>query len=133
MRIVSLGEDRLREIHKFDAPSKVACIAISPDGRRALCGGDDGSVTGWDLDSLKPIRSTPGRQDSVRCVTFLPDGRHAVWGTQRGRLVVWDFAEWRELTHFDQGAGHLGIAALPGSFRVLTADADGVVRLWQLP
>jgi serine/threonine protein kinase len=46
-----------RELHRFEVFSDVVTsLAISPDGRRALCGGGDGSITLLDLPAAESVR-----------------------------------------------------------------------------
>ena len=122
-----------KQLHQFDGPAAVLCVAFSPDGHNALSGGSDGALTFWDLDRLRELERFEGPQDRVRCVAFFPDGRHALSGTEAGKIIVWDLENRREVNRFKGKAGHLGIAVLPDGRHALTADDDGFVRRWKLP
>jgi WD40 repeat protein len=53
----------------------VLCIALSPDGRRALSGGKDGMVRLWDVETGKEVRSFGLGSGPVATVCFSGDGR----------------------------------------------------------
>ena len=53
----------------------VWCVAVSPDGQRALTAGHDRLVRLWDLQSCTQLKEFPGHTDHVKGVAFLPDGR----------------------------------------------------------
>ena len=63
---------------------------------------------------------------------MLPGGRRIVSGSYGGRLIVWDFETGRELYRLIGPAGILGLDPLPDGRRVLTAEANGIVRLRDL-
>jgi len=56
----------------------VACVAVSPDGTRAVTGGADRGLWVWDLVSRRELRCIPGHRDRVCCVAFSPDGRRVL-------------------------------------------------------
>jgi WD40 repeat protein len=64
-------------------------------------------------------------------VAILPDGNVLAAGYAIGYLILWDANSGRVLR---QSKGpfikHGGLAVLPGGERVLTSDADGIVRMW---
>ena len=43
----------------------VTSVAISPDGRRGLSGGEDGELTLWDLTTGKPCARRSGKRESL--------------------------------------------------------------------
>ena len=59
-------------------PRNVHGLAISPDGRRALSGGNAGLVELWDLETGKQVIAFKGHVGRVFDVAFLPDGRTAL-------------------------------------------------------
>lgn len=132
VRIWNLGTPHGAAIGRLDCPSAVWCLAVSKDGRQVLAGCTDGTLTLWEPGSRKQTRFKGPQGDWVRCVTFLADDKRALSGTQNGRLILWDVEGAQELQRFEGEAAHLGIAALPDGRHALTADKDGIVRLWNL-
>jgi hypothetical protein len=121
------------EMHRLREPrSTLWSVAISPDGRRALAGGDDGVLFVWDLNDWQAVRRLDGASDAIRCAAFMPDGRRVVTGHASGKLVVWDLESGRGVLRLLGPAGRLDIAVLKSGRSVLTADSDGLVRLWSL-
>ena len=53
---------------------RVRAVAVSADGRRAVSGGDDGTVRVWDLDTGAPLHTLTGHQGGVRAVAISADG-----------------------------------------------------------
>ena len=91
-------------------------VAFSPDGRRALSGGDDKVVRLWDLESGDLIREFRGHTEWVFSVAFSPDGRLAYStsggffgaGWQDGTdsaIRVWDVETGQEVRKLE---GHKG-------------------------
>jgi len=68
----------------------VSAAAISPDGRCALLGRRDGSLTLLDLDGGKEIRGLVGHKDQVHSVVFSPDGSLALSLAIDGTICAWD-------------------------------------------
>ncbi len=74
----------------------VSSVAISPDGKQALAGYEDGTVTLWDLASGKELKKLSGHKDAVRSVAFSPDGKFAI-AAGDGGLLLYDLARKREM------------------------------------
>lgn len=86
-------------------------IAITPDDRVAIAGGDDGALCGWDLESGKPVcvlgyRPLPQpyrHQESIQTIALHPspsvsllasgsgNGLFGFVGSGRGELKLWDY------------------------------------------
>ncbi len=112
------------------AGASIWSVAFSSDGRRAVTGSHDGTLIVWNLDSGQVVRQLDAQAGWIRCAAFLPGGRRVVCGTQNGTLAVWDLETGERLRAFRNGICHSGIALLPGG-EIATADADGLVRIWQ--
>src|SRR5262249_37798453 len=120
----------------------IRSVAISPDGRRALSGGEDTIVRLWDLASGEVIREFRGHTEWVFSVVFSPDGKLA-YSTSGGRISrgwqdgrdaairVWDVETGREAFRME---GHRGVvrsvAVSPDGRRVVSGGRDGSVILW---
>jgi WD40 repeat protein len=121
-----------------DAPDRAGALAVSPDGRTVLSGGEDGSLTLWKTATGQQIRNfvAHGPGTTVRAVGFARAGGllvssgdgAGITGTSRSRAVVlWDpetgvaFRTIRNATHFalaDDGRT-LAVAGDATSIRVI--------------
>lgn len=114
------------------------CVALTPDGGRALVGGDDGSVREWELASGRCLRVLEDRGGPVLAVAVSPDGRRMLsggaaplFGAGPGSAVLWNLADGTVLERLE---GHTqavsAVAFGVDEAQVVTASHDGTVRLW---
>jgi WD40 repeat protein len=68
---------------------RIPAMAISPDGKRLVTGGDDRTVKYWDVATGKMLQSFAGHTDAVTCVAFSHDGRRVVSGSYDRTVRVW--------------------------------------------
>jgi WD40 repeat protein/serine/threonine protein kinase len=126
---LKVGVERLR----FGAPGHgMDRVAVSPDGKRALTGGMDGTVRLWDLATGTELRVFKGHgKGTVHCVAFSPDGKRAASASDDRTARVWDL-EGDEPPHVLKGHGARvwGVAFSPDGQRVLTGSGDKTARLW---
>jgi WD40 repeat protein len=66
----------LVEVRRFEGHTDpVLCVALSPDGHRALSGGKDGAVRLWDVETGNELRSFSLGSGPVATLCFSGDGR----------------------------------------------------------
>jgi WD40 repeat protein/mono/diheme cytochrome c family protein len=110
----------------------VLCVALAPDGRRALSGGDDGTVRLWDVASGKELRRLEGHPEAVDAVAFSANGWRAASGGRDRSVRVWNLEDGRELARCE---GHTGrvrcVAFAPDGRTLLSAGEDATLRLWE--
>jgi WD40 repeat protein len=110
----------------------VRAVAVAPDGRRVVSGGDD-TVRIWDLSNGRQERPLGDAAANVWSVAFTPDGRRIITGGADGLVRVWDLARGRlECTLEGDGAWVHSVAVAPDGRRVVSAGADDKVRVWDL-
>ncbi|HSI32033.1 MAG TPA: hypothetical protein VK986_00455, partial [Tepidisphaeraceae bacterium] len=68
----------------------IPALALSPDGKLLLTGGDDQLAVLWDLAAGKPVRTLPKHDSGVTAVAFVPGMKHVLTGTWDGTLAAYD-------------------------------------------
>ena len=76
----------------------VTALAFSPDGRRLIAGGHEGTLTLFEVATGKRVHSNPGHRGSVASTAFSPDGARLVstgddkvtkiWKADTGELLA---------------------------------------------
>ena len=110
-------------------------FSISADGRRAVSGGDDGTVRVWDLESGTAVHTLPGHDGAVVAVAVSADGRRAVTGDTYRTVRVWDLESGtavHTLPGHDRGGGWAVAVSADGRRAVSRGFEDRTVRMWDV-
>jgi WD40 repeat protein len=120
----------------------VTCLALTPDGRRALFGQYDGTVRLYDVENWREQRRL--RTDwALWSVAFSPDGQSVLTAAgfdagrptegfgNRGPIRLWNLATGKEERRFrghEQGAWRAVFT--PDGKHVLSGGGDHAFRIW---
>jgi RNA polymerase sigma factor (sigma-70 family) len=113
----------------------VQAAALTPDGRTAVTGGQEGALIVWDVATGRPRRRLEGHTSSVHSLWLAPDRRTLFSGGWDQTLRVWDFATGQERRQLKASLPRTGIGKVFGSpdgKAFLAADSNTIIRLIDL-
>ena len=100
-------------------------VALSPDGKRLLSGGDDRTMRLWDLETSAEISASASHPKPIWSVALSPDGKTAVSGCADGNVRVWDLGPGRAMRTFKAHKGLVWtVAFTPDGSRVVTGGGN---------
>jgi WD40 repeat protein len=80
-----------RRWRTFKVDDRVNAVALTPDGRTLLAGGDDWTVHVWDVESRQKRCDFNWRLGPVTSLVLAPDGMTAaVTGRKGAQVLIWD-------------------------------------------
>jgi len=116
-----------------EAPGEFYCVAFTPDGARALAGGEGGSVCVWEVVSGKIVKRFKGHTGTVYGSAVSPDGRQALSGGRDMTARLWDIETGEELFRLPSHRSWVrSVAISPDGRYGLTGSFDRYMRLWDL-
>jgi WD40 repeat protein/tRNA A-37 threonylcarbamoyl transferase component Bud32 len=118
--------------------------AFSPDSKRVVTAGEDGSVRLWDAGTAESHGQPMQVGEPVIAVAISPDGRTLLTGGFHGNVSFWDMASGRRLHSFQHGNRVRAVAFSPDGRLAATGTGndsrdpkaptprvpEGEVRLW---
>lgn len=106
-------------------------ISLSPDGQQLVTGGDDGTVSLWDI-SGKLAREFDAGQGIIGAISFSPDGQQLATGGEYDTIKLWSISGKRLKEFNAQQGGVWGIAFSPDNKKVASVGLDKTLRLWDI-
>jgi WD40 repeat protein len=89
MRLWDLESGKMLREYRSNQLAWVYAVAFSPDGKQALCTGNEFWVWLWDLESGKVLGQHTKHVLKVETVAFSPDGKQTV-SASADRVAIWD-------------------------------------------
>ncbi|TEB18327.1 hypothetical protein FA13DRAFT_1803821 [Coprinellus micaceus] len=116
-------------------PSRVECLAISPNGNTAAAGSEDGIIQLWDVQSGQPVgKPMGGHMNMVTSVCFSPDGSKIASGSEDMSVRLWDMESGQAVG--EPMEGHTdrvtSVCFSPDGSKIASGSYDHSVRLWDM-
>jgi WD40 repeat protein/serine/threonine protein kinase len=110
-------------------------LALSPDGRRLVAGGEKNTVKIWDVETEQEPLSLEGHSGDVGATAFSPDpeGRWVASAGEDSTVKIWDSRSGQLKHNF---RGHTGIvtslAFSPNGRWLYSGSRDKTVKVWDV-
>jgi len=130
-RLNHISDQATMTLHGHDS---VYAAVVAHDGKRVIAGGDEGTISVWDLATGQQLKVLRGHEDAVCSIALSPDGQHIVSGSWDKTIRVWDVESGKELKtihHKDISWGcFLSVAYSPDGKLIASAVGRKSIKLW---
>lgn len=109
------------------------CVAVSPDGQTVLLAGSGERVGVWSLARAVQDRQLQLQPGMLGALAVTRDGRWALGLGSEGSLTVWELASGGRVATWRAHAAYGTCLAAAAADRVVSAGADGAVRVFEVP
>lgn len=111
--------------------STVISIAISPDGKYLISGGDDFNIKLWNIETGECLKTFNGHSDRITSLNFINDGKYFISGSNDFSIKLWDISSDSFLREFKGHHGYINSLCSSKSF-FISGSADKTIKLWSL-
>ena len=117
---------------KKDHTDEVDGVAFSPDSRFLAAGDDNGTLRVCQVPGGERVWRNPTKNNRIYAAVYTPDGRR-ILTAGKGKISIFEAATGRLILSWHAHAEDSSIYSLdvsPNGRNVLSASADGTVRVW---
>jgi WD40 repeat protein len=109
----------------------VACVALSPDGTRAITAAADHTARLWDVGSGSELFVFGGYVEQVRSAAFSPTGKLALVADLAGTQKLWDLETGDQVRQLGVHRGLQTVGFLKDGLSTFSASCDRIA-LWDV-
>ncbi|MEM9816592.1 MAG: NB-ARC domain-containing protein [Cyanobacteria bacterium P01_D01_bin.6] len=116
--------------HIFQQTGRAYKIAFSPDGRLLACGGDDGIISIWNIETGELLHQLTENMGSVWSVDFSPDGRNIASGSDDNIIRLWNIANGEILHRWQDTDSIRAVIFHPHTPFLISGGYDRQIKIW---
>jgi WD40 repeat protein/beta-lactamase regulating signal transducer with metallopeptidase domain len=109
----------------------LTALAFEPEANRLASAGSDGALRIWDAEEEGRLLLTRRRR-AAHSLVWSSDGKRLISGHAGGAVVLWETSTWLEVGRLSGHRARVGLAAFAAGDTAISADADGVLKRWDL-
>jgi len=104
---------------------------LTPDGKRIISGGSDGTIKFWDPETGADLMTLRGHEGAVYSLAFSLDGKKIASGSWDNTIKVWDVERSSEVMTLRGHKGRLYCVAFsPDGKRIVSGADDNMIKIW---
>ena len=112
---------------------EIKAIAISLDGNYLACGGDDGYIEIWDLNSYKLVHRMQSNSDDTLAIAFNSDASKVASGGEEKVIDIWDAKAGNQIARLQ---GHqdevTNISFIDFDRKIVSTAKDKNTKIWDV-
>ncbi|WP_372370001.1 protein kinase [Candidatus Uabimicrobium sp. HlEnr_7] len=110
----------------------VQCVAISPDDRFAIAGGDTSQIFVWDIATGKNKKIFDTDSERITDLRISHDGHFAISIGDGNIVDVWDLIANQRVCQLEGHVSHITCLELTKTGYIATGSVDKTIRIWDL-
>ncbi|HEY2841514.1 MAG TPA: c-type cytochrome domain-containing protein [Pirellulales bacterium] len=127
---------RPRDVRVFSvdgiATESVPAVVLSPDGKLAATGGNDGAIKLWDAATGAAVRTLSGHTGAVSALRFSADGARLFSASADKTVRGWQTADGAATGGVNAPAPLSAVTLVGDGSLIAAGGADNIVRLWPI-
>jgi len=112
---------------------EIKAIDITRDGNYLACGGDDGYVEVWDLNSYKLLHRFKSNSDDTLAVAFSSDGTKLASGGEEKVIDIWSLKSKEQIARLEGHQNDItNIGFIDYNRKIVSTSEDKQVKIWDV-
>ncbi len=112
---------------------EIKTIDITKDGNYLACGGDDGYIEIWDLNSYQLVNRMQSNSDSTLAIAFSSDSKKIASGGEEKVIDVWNVNSGEQIARLEGHQNDItNIGFIDYNRKIVSTAKDKQVKIWDV-
>ncbi|MBN2533117.1 MAG: PD40 domain-containing protein [Spirochaetales bacterium] len=110
----------------------ITAIAFSPDGKKLVSGGSDGTINIWEVSSGRLITYCKEQPAAIKAIALSPENNFFVSGSDDGAVAVWDLESGQLIAGYKEHRRSITALVFSSYKKIFaTASDDCTIKIWE--